>query len=467
MKAMLSFLLALLCAGPFPSAAQSPVPETSRPNILFILADDLGYADCGFNGGTDIQTPHLDQLARAGTVFESFYVQPLCSPTRAALMTGRYPMRHGLQVGVIRPEFRYGLPLEERLLPAALREAGYATAICGKWHLGSFDRAYWPNARGFDHAYGHLFGALDYFTHLRNGQVDWYRNGERLQEEGYTTHLIAREAVRYVLEQDGKKPFFLYVPFNAVHSPFQVPEPYLEPYARLPEPRRKLAGMLAALDEAIGQIVAAVEAKGLRDRTLFVFSSDNGGPAPGRVTDNTPLRGGKGGLYEGGVRGCAFATWDGQIPAGARLREPLHIVDWYPTLLKLSGASLAPDHQKLPLDGRDLWPTLVQGKRSPHEEILLNTAPDAGALRAGDWKLKLRMGAGAANPSATAVRPAKKARQSAGTLIELFHLTEDLGETNNLAERFPAKVKELRARYDRWAAQAVPPKALAESAGNE
>jgi len=201
-----------------------PATGATRPNVVFILADDLGYADCGFNGGKQIRTPHLDKLAAAGTVLESFYVQPVCSPTRAALMTGRYPMRHGLQVGVIKPGAPFGLPLGERMLPAALREAGYHTVICGKWHLGDFERAYWPNARGFDHAYGHLFGALDYFTRTRNGILDWYRNGERLQEEGYNTHLIAREAVKVVQAHDGKKPLFLYVPFNAVHTPLQVPD---------------------------------------------------------------------------------------------------------------------------------------------------------------------------------------------------------------------------------------------------
>jgi arylsulfatase A-like enzyme len=207
----------------------------------------------------------------------------------------------------------------------------------------------------------------------------------------------------------------------------------------LPEPRRKLAGMLAALDEAVGQIVAAVEEKGLRENTLFIFSSDNGGPSPGRVTDNSPLRGGKGGLYEGGVRVCAFATWAGTIPAGQHLKEPLHIVDWFPTLVQLVGGSLAPEKQILPLDGRDLWPTLIAGKPTPHEEILLNTTPVGGAIRVGDWKLKLHT---------------QRQREE----IELFNLADDIGEANNVAESNPGKVRDLRARYDRWAAQAVPPK---------
>lgn len=420
-------------------AACGAIGAAPRPHIVFILADDLGYADPGFNGGVEIRTPHLDALAQAGTVLKSFYVQPVCSPTRAAFLTGRYPMRHGLQVGVITPRAPFGLPLEERTLAEALRETGYFTAICGKWHLGDFKEAYWPNQRGFDHAYGHLFGMLDYFTHRRNGIVDWYRNGRRVIEEGYTTHLIAREAVRVIREHGKKQPLFLYVPFNAVHTPLQVPEEYTRPYRHLPEKRRLLAGMLAALDEAVGRIVAAIEEQGLRRQTLFIFSSDNGGPSPGRLTDNSPLRGGKGGLYEGGVRVCAFAAWDGHIPAGRELDAPLHIVDWYPTLVKLAGGSLAPDKQRLPLDGRDLWPTLTGDKPSPHDEILLNAAPDVGAIRVGDWKLKLRF-------------------RGTNEQVELFNLAEDLSEKTNLAEAMPEKVKDLRTRYQRWAAQAVPPK---------
>ncbi len=417
----------------------APAPQPLRPHVVFLLADDLGYADCGFNGGTQIATPHLDALARAGTVLASFYAQPLCSPTRAALLTGRYPMRHGLQVGVVRPGANFGLPLDERTLPQALRAAGYVTAMTGKWHLGEFEPAYLPQRRGFDHVYGHYFGALDYFSHVRNGIVDWHRNGERVEEEGYTTHLLAREAVRIVEGHDAAQPLFLYVPFNAVHTPLQVPDAYLAPYAKLPEPRRKLAGMLAAMDEAVGQIVAAIEAKGMRGSTLFVFASDNGGPSPGRLTDNGPLRGGKAGLYEGGVRVCAFATFDGVIPAGERVAEPLHMVDWYPTLLRLAGASLGKDAQPLPIDGLDLWPTLVSGAPSPHAEILLNAAPHEGAIRVGRWKLKLRSA-------------------GEGQQVELFDVVADRGETQDLAGTQPERVADLRARYDRLAAQAVPPK---------
>src|SRR5262245_7027342 len=267
--------------------------EDARPNVVLLLADDLGREDCGFMGGKEIKTPHIDKLAAAGTKLDAFYVQPVCSPTRAALLTGRYPMRHGLQVGVVRPWAQYGLPLEERTLAQALKDAGYATAIVGKWHLGHFAPEYLPTRRGFDHQYGHYNGALDYFTHIRDGGFDWHRDDKVSRDEGYSTHLLAKDAVRFVTETAGKKPFFLYVPFNAVHAPHQVPEKYTTAYPDLKGERKIYAGMLSAMDEAVGDIVAAVEKAGVRQDTLFVFSSDNGGPAPGRVTGNGKYRAGK------------------------------------------------------------------------------------------------------------------------------------------------------------------------------
>jgi arylsulfatase A-like enzyme len=456
----ITLALVLVAAGNWCQAAAA----YERPNIVFILADDLGSYDVGWRGGK-IETPQLDALAASGARLDRFYVQPVCSPTRAALMTGRYPMRYGLQVGVVRPTAQYGLPLEERTLPQALREAGYTTAICGKWHLGSFDKAYWPGGRGFDYAYGHLFGALDYYTHQRDGQIDWYRHGQRLDEEGYTTELLAADAARVVREHDGQKPLFLYVPFNAVHSPHQVPKRYKEPYASLPEPRRTYAGMLAAMDEGIGKIIAALDQKQMRGNTLIIFSSDNGGPAPSRVTDNGPLRAAKGSLYEGGVRVAAFAAWMGHIPAGSVVSEPLHMVDWYPTLLKLAGASLS---QSLPLDGRDAWPTIAAGKPSPHEEILINITPNSGALVMGDWKLVIHNIGGMAANTPRRQRNQQAARRNpnrpagAGEQVELFNLAEDLGEKQNLAESKPEKTRQLRARLDQYLKVQTPPKNRAE-----
>ncbi|MDZ4402229.1 arylsulfatase [Prosthecobacter sp.] len=443
-------------------AASAFASDAGRPNIVFLLADDLGRADCGFMGGKDIQTPHLDKLAKAGAILDQFYVQPVCSPTRAALMTGRYPMRHGLQVGVVRPWAEYGLPLEERTLPQALKEAGYQTAIVGKWHLGTFKPDYLPTQRGFDHQYGHYNGALDYFTHIRDDGFDWHRDDKENRDEGYSTHLIAKESVRLIRERDAKKPLFLYVPFNAVHGPYQVPDEYLKPYAQLKGNRQKYAGMLAAMDEAVGQIVAAIDEAGLRKNTLFIFSSDNGGPSPGQITDNGPLRVGKGTLYEGGTRVVAFATWDGVIKPESKVTAALHMVDWYPTLLKLAGASL---EQKLPLDGRDAWPAITQGAASPHEFILLNTTPNNGAIRMGDWKLV--MGGNITDSEEGGEAKAKKGKKKTAVKaanVELFNLATDPHEKTNLASSNTEKAAELRAKLNELAAQAVPPKSAPKAA---
>lgn len=410
-----------------------PQAEPPKPHVVFVVADDMGWKDVGYHG-SEIKTPHLDALAASGVRLEQFYVQPVCSPTRAALMTGRYPMRYGLQVGVIRPNATYGLPLEERTLPQALREAGYATRMVGKWHLGSFDEKYWPTSRGFDHHYGHLFGMIDYNTHLRDGKLDWYRDGKELKEEGYSTQLLGREAVKIIREHDLSKPLFLYVAFNATHSPLQAPQDYVDRYKDIADRDRRLkAAMTACMDDQVGAIATELERRGMREKTLFIFSSDNGGPTgKGQGALNDPLRAGKATLYEGGLRVNAFASWPGRIWAGSVVNEMLHMVDWHPTLLKLAGAS--PD-QKLPLDGLEAWATIAVGKPSPRDEILHNVEPNRGALRKGSWKV-------VQTPGKT----------------ELFNIAEDPYEEEDLSAKEPAKAKELLDRLASYAREAVPPK---------
>ncbi|MBI4581634.1 MAG: arylsulfatase [Planctomycetes bacterium] len=421
--------------------ASTPVllaaPAAPRPHILFIVADDLGWHDVGFHG-SEIKTPRLDALAKAGTELNQFYVQPVCSPTRAALMTGRYPIRYGFQVGVVRPWDKHGLPLEERTLAQALKQAGYKTAITGKWHLGHHERAYLPTRRGFDHQYGHYNGALDYFTHERNRGLDWQRDDQTLREEGYTTELIAREAVRLIGEHDPAQPLFLYVPFNAPHAVLQALPRYLDQYRHIQPPKRaKYAAMVTCLDDAVGHIVEALDNRGMRDNTLVFFSSDNGGELTVGGADNDPLRGAKGSVYEGGVRVPAFVCWPGKVRSGVNVDQPLHMVDWYPTLLRLAGATL---HQPLPLDGLDVWPTIAEGKPTPHEEILHNVEPQGGALRRGDWKLVYR-----------------KAAQGRPENIELFNIPADPSEKHNLAGENPQKASELKERLEAYATQARPP----------
>jgi len=414
--------------------------SAEKPNIVFLLADDLGFKDMSYRGDK-IKTPNIDKLATEGIQLDQFYVQPVCSPTRSSLMTGRYPMRYGLQVGVVRPWAQHGLPLEERTLAQALKETGYTTAICGKWHLGHLDHRYLPTSRGFDHQYGHYNGALDYFTHIRDKGLDWNRDDKPLREKGYTTNLLADESVRLIEQHDISRPLFLYVPFNAPHSPFQAPQSYLDMYKHIEaRNKRAFAAMVTCMDDAIGRIVAALDRRNMRRNTLIFFCSDNGGV--GNISDNGLLRGQKGQLYEGGIRVPAIAVWPGVLEAGALVREPLHMVDMYPTLLKLAGASL---EQPLALDGKDAWPTIAGGKPSPHEEILLNVTPYNGAIRCGDWKLihNGKLGANYTDP-----------RPSADT-FELFNLADDPYEKNDLSEKNPQKLRELKRRLEFYAGQAA------------
>lgn len=451
-------LLAMTClvlSGTSPhawSAALTPsVAAAEQPNIVFLLVDDLGRTDVGFMGCRDIQTPNIDKLAHGGAILDSHYVQPVCSPTRAALMTGRYATHTGVYT-IVRPHARWGLPLSERTLADALKQAGYETAITGKWHLGEFDPSYVPTSRGFDHQHGHYFGALDYFTHIRDKSHDWYHDGRELNEEGYATHLIAREACRLIANKDKTKPLFLYVPFNGVHSPLQVPEKYTEPYGGIEGNRRKLAGLLSAVDEAIGQIVAALETAGQRDNTLIVFSSDNGGPNPGTLSTNGDLRAGKGTIYEGGVRVCAFANWPGHIPAGVTITEPMHAIDWFPTLVRLAGGSLKQPHA---LDGRDVWPMLTQNAKSPHDVILSVQSPTRAAVRMGDWKLLMNASTPAANPAAGRKKKGGK-QEAVRESLELYHLATDIGETNNLAAAEPERLATMRATLEQLLKDAAP-----------
>jgi arylsulfatase A-like enzyme len=414
-----------------------------RPHILYILADDLGFADVGFHG-SDIKTPHLDRLAAGGARLGQFYTQPLCTPTRAALMTGRYPLRYGLQVGVIPSGASYGLATDEFLLPQALREVGYRTALVGKWHLGHADKAYWPRQRGFDSFYGPLVGEIDHFKHEAHGVTDWYRNNELVKEEGYDTDLFGAEAVHLIGGHDPKTPLFLYLAFTAPHTPFQAPQHYLDLYAHIADPsRRAYAAMITAMDEQIGKVVDALEARGMRRDTLIVFHSDNGGTrnkmfvGEGAVAGelparNTPYRDGKGSLYEGGTRVVALANWPGRIAPG-QSDGVMHVVDMLPTLARLAGADLA---RSKPLDGQDVWQALSAGQAG-RGGVVYNVEPTQGAVRDGKWKLVWHV-----------VLPPK---------VELFDLDADPSEKTDLAARHPDTVKALQDKVIDLARAMAPP----------
>ncbi|WP_084245724.1 arylsulfatase B [Rhodoplanes sp. Z2-YC6860] len=425
-------------------AAQSGAAEqqsAQRPNIIYILADDLGWKDLGFHG-SDIKTPNIDQLAQDGVKLEQFYVQPMCTPTRAALMTGRYPLRYGLQTLVIPGGSTYGLPTDEWLMPQMLKEAGYTTEIIGKWHLGHAKREFWPMQRGFDYQYGSQIGEIDYFTHMSVGKNDWYRDNKPLQEKGYVTTLLGDDAVRLIDRQDLRKPLFMYLAFTAPHAPYQAPQAYLDRYKHISDPnRRAYAAMITAMDDQIGRVVQALDKRGMRQNTMIVFHSDNGGnkstlmsgesevkgPLP---SDNGPLRGGKGDLYEGGVRVPSLVNWPGHIKPGTVVNQMIHVVDYYPTIARLAGASTA---KSKPLDGFDVWQTIAEGKPSPRDEVVYNVEAFRGAVRKGDWKLVWR-----------STLPSK---------IELFNLANDPYEKSNLAEQNPEKVAELQKRIDGLASE--------------
>jgi arylsulfatase A-like enzyme len=432
------------------SLGLSALAAGKQPNIVHIVADDLGWKDVSFNGCTDFQTPNIDRLAAGGAKLNQFYVQPMCTPTRAALLTGRYPFRYGLQTIVIPGPAGYGLDRSEYLLPQCLKDAGYTTAIIGKWHLGHADMKYWPRQRGFDYQYGAMIGELDYFTHTDAGVRDWFRNNKPVKEKGYTTQLLGADAVKYINEQRADRPFYLYLTFNAPHTPYQAPKEYVDRFKHIEDPsRRTYAGMVTCLDDEIGKVVAALDRKGLRDNTLILFHSDNGGTRSAMFAgqmadlskvklpcDNGPYRGGKGELFEGGCRVAACANWPGQIKAQA-VDGIIHAVDIYPTLAALAGASTA---KCKPLDGVNVWPTIAEGKTSPRTEVVYNIEPFRGAVRQGDWKCIWR-----------SLIP---------TSVELYNLAEDPYEKNNVAAAHPEKVAAMQGRINALGKEAVKPLAL-------
>jgi arylsulfatase A-like enzyme len=427
----------------------------AKPNIVHIVADDLGWKDVGFNGCTDIRTPNIDALAKGGAKFSQFYVQPMCTPTRAALMTGRYPFRYGLQTIVIPGPAGYGLDTSEFLMPQCLKDAGYATAIIGKWHLGHADLKYWPKQRGFDYQYGAMIGELDYYTHSDAGVLDWFRDNKPVKEKGYTTQLIGDDAVKYIGRQSADKPFYLYLTFNAPHTPYQAPRDYVDRYKDIGDPTRRIyAGMVTCLDDEIGRVVAELDKKGLRDNTLILFHSDNGGTRnamfAGQMADlsktkipcdNGPYHEGKGTLFEGGCRVAACANWPGHIQSGT-VDGMIHAVDLYPTLASLAGASTA---KCKPLDGVNVWDTIAEGKPSPRTEVIYNVEPFRGAVRQGDWKLIWR----SLIPTST----------------DLYNLAEDPHEKNNLAAAHPDKVAAMQERLNGLGKESAKPLALIYVAG--
>ena len=413
--------------------AMANAPE--RPNFVVILADDMGYGDASCYPGSWLSTPHLDRMAAEGMRFTDFHSSgPVCSPTRAGLMTGRYQQRAGIP-GVINADPKknrhHGLFPHEVTFAELLQRAGYRTAIFGKWHLG-YRKQFNPVHHGFDLFRGYVSGNVDYISHVdRMGFADWWDGEQLAPEEGYVTHLITDHAVAFI-EQNRQRPFCLYVAHEAVHSPYQGPNdpPVREvgkgniPGAARKDVKAAYREMMAEMDKSLGRILATLGRMGIAEKTFVLFFSDNGGTRRG---SNGPLRGFKGSVWEGGHRVPAVAWWPGRIPAGRVSNETLISLDVMPTILELAGLQTPPNRK---LDGRSFAGVLLHGKTMPQRRLFWQFG-GRQAVRDGRWKLVLG-------------ESGQRGR------IGLYDLQEDLGEQSNLAARYPERVEALQAALKRW-----------------
>jgi arylsulfatase A-like enzyme len=389
-----------------------------KPNILLIVADDLGYADVGFNGGEIIKTPNLDRLAAGGINLTDFRACPMCSPTRAGLMTGKWPLRFGMMRSVVPPWSTNGLPASEKTIADCLAANGYERrGIVGKWHLGQSRAEFLPLAHGFTSFYGHYNGAIDYFTHKREGEVDWHRDARSIHEEGYSTDLLGDEAARFVHESPAGKPWFLYLPFNAPHAPYEAKPADLKKYERLKLPdRRAYAAMVDCMDQAIGRVLAAVDARPDATNTLVLFFSDNGG-IPKVGSSNHPYRGAKLTVYEGGTRVCACIRWPaGGLSGGGKFDGRVGYIDVLPTVLAAAGISC--DTKP---DGINFLPALRGQGSLPDRPWFSYVHQDETAhasVNEGQWKL-------VADGDFFSEKPATP------PVYELYDLSSDPGEKTN------------------------------------
>jgi len=427
-------LLAAVAVPHFPAPA-SGAPR--RPNILVIVADDLGYADLGFQGGSDVPTPRLDAFAASGVRCTSGYVSgPYCSPTRAGLITGRYQQRFGHEFNPGPPaaaNMEVGLPLSERTLPELLGEAGYRTGLVGKWHLGHAER-FLPQRRGFEEYFGFLGGAHPYLPAggVEEGMNAIRRGRDPVDEPEYLTRAFAREAVSFI-DRHREEPFFLLLAFNAVHGPLQAPVDGADRFPEITDPhRRTYAAMLAELDLAVGRVLDRLDETGLTEDTLVVFISDNGG-LTANASSNGALRGFKASTWEGGIRVPFVVRWPGHLPAGETFDQPVIQLDILPTALAAAGVTV-PDG--LQLDGVDLVPHLAGRVEAPPHDRLFWRFGEQTAIRSGDWKL---------------------VRANGVTEPMLVNLADDTGETTDRSATNPDKRRELESAWRDWNGQLKAP----------
>ena len=391
--------------------AEEPAKSAMMPNILLLLADDLGWGDIGLHGGI-ARTPNIDRLAFEGIELQRYYAYPFCSPTRAAMLTGQMPRRFGIVQALQARD--PGLPAGLPTLPGTLKSAGYQTMLVGKWHLGSSSH---PLNSGFDDFYGFLGPEIDYYSHTsRNRQVDWQRNGKTIQEPGYSTFLFADEAAYLIEERDAGRPFFLQISFNAPHFPFAAPPEYEAKYPNLSRPAATRVAMIDALDNAIGRILETLDEQGLRQNTLVMFLSDNGADQSGR---NAPFRGSKGSTFEGGIHVPCLIRWPQEIAAGSVCEQPVAAQDLYPTLVAAAGLNLSNEKE---LDGKNLWPSIRYGKEQNRGPFLISAANSA--LFEENWKF---------------------IETNDGRTM-LFDIIKDPGEVRDLISEQPAIAERLHAR---------------------
>ena len=436
----ISVVFILLCFSRSPAQAQR-----RPPNILVIVTDDMGYGDIGIHGSKDIPTPNIDALAKDGIRFTDAYVSgPYCSPTRAGLLTGRYPQRFGHEFNLdMSPDFiDYGLPRSETTMADRLKDAGYRTALFGKWHLGFGDKFH-PLARGFDAFFGflgHSHSYLDPEADSRNPLLD---GRQVVKETTYLTDLFAEHAADFIKRQKSQ-PFFVYLAFNAVHTPMEATDKYLMRFTHIADKqRRTYAAMLSAMDDGIGRTLAALRAEGLEENTLIFFFNDNGGPTMAGTTingaSNAPLRGSKRQTWEGGIRVAFVIRWKGHLPQGKIDARPIIQLDVLPTALAAAGVK---PQSQWRLDGVNLLPFLTGMKSGRPHETLYWRLGEHMAIRKGDWKLvKTKEGRlNGGDPSAF----------NDLSSAQLYNLTEDIGESRNLAAAYPKKFKELAEDWRRW-----------------
>ncbi len=399
------------------------------PNIVVIVSDDQGYADSScYDHPKEVRTPGIDRLAAEGVRFTNGYASGyVCAPTRAGLLTGRYQQRFGFyEPG----DSRTGMPTGEITVADVLKKKGYATAIIGKWHVG-IEPEYRPLRRGFDEFYGFLgHGAHDYFKlDITDEHTSIYRNDKPIKDTGYLTNNLAREAVSFI-ERHRKKPFFLYLPFNAVHWPLQALQEHIDRFNTGDKNRDIYLAMLVCMDEAIGRVLDALKQTGVDDNTLIMFFSDNGG-AQKNFANNGVLRDYKQTVYEGGIRVPFIVRWPGKLPAGEVCDEPVISLDVMPTVCAAAGAELPDDRV---YDGRNMLPVILgQAKKPLHEALFWYDGTNQWAVRAGKWKLLSRNGS-----------------------LELYDLQSDIGENNSLKEQSPEVVERLQQTFDAWKRQLAP-----------